>query len=105
MHDIMTREQVRVAKNDIMTRLAPKDKINEKLSNWSKRPQHSPDDDLHPFDGYVFEGFDVNILPEYDELTQFVDYSLPNKNNSQSGENYVGGEDKPTAEEKYFYGW
>ena len=81
MHEIMTREQVRVAKTDIMTRLAPKDKFTEKLSDCGKRPQYSSDDDLHPLNGYVFEGLDVSILPEYDELTQFGDYSQFKKNN------------------------
>ena len=92
MYDIVTRKQVEAAKHDILTRLAPKDKITEKLGDCGNGPQHISDD------------YDSDTLPEDDELCPF-DYSYLNKNNSQSGENDVGGEDKPTAEEKYFYGW
>ena len=106
MHDIETKKQVKVAKHDNVNRLAHKDKFTEKLSDCGKRPQHSPDGDLNPFNCYFTDMVDVKLFPEYNELTHFGDYSyLYNKNSGQSGEYHFGEEYEPTAEEKFFYGW
>ena len=106
MHDIETKKQVKVAKHDTVTRLTPKDKFTEKLSDCGKRPQQNPDDDLNPFNCYFTDGVDVKLFPAYNELTNFGDYSyLDNKNSGQSGEYHFSEEYKPTAEEKFFYGW
>ena len=100
MHDIETKKQVKVAKHDTVTRLAPKDKITEKLSDCGKRPQQSPDD-LHPSDGYDSDKLHVDGEMHPDNvLSKWWQYF----NNGQSGEYHFGGLYETTAEEKFFYG-
>ena len=102
LYDIVTRKQVKVAKQDIMTRLAPKDKVTEKLGDCGSKSQHMYycSEDYGGDRLYVNNGMcpDVNCQ----ECIQAVAYySYLDKRNSQSGENDASGEYEPTAEEKF----